>query len=499
MMRSCVLQRQFLSSMILCLALCCSAKVTADEFLVISDVHFNPMAGLTPRQFRELSPLPADRWPEFLRSLKQPMSSPHSDSNYTLLISALDAAHKRLPDPPFILYTGDFMAHDWQDTYSRLAPETISVNPTAYQNFTRKALAVIAIEFQTRFPDTPVFATLGNDDSFCQDYWIQPGGQFLKTFGSLWAPLLGDAVELGAFRESFEALGVYAADLPGSPSDRLIVLNSVLWSASYCTDYFRPGAINCCNCQNLGATPGKAQFKWLETQLAQAARQKKRVWLLMHVPPGLDSYAEEKASGRSHTAELWTKEFTARFRKLTDGYRDTLRISFAGHTHMDDFRVDRAEDTPVLLHKISPAVSPIFGNNPSFQVFQRDDRTGVISNWQTHFIRLSAASTKQMHLTWGIEYDARTTYGIERVTARSIAQLFLRMKQDPRGSHATAYRRYYAVSASTLAEKDLFIYSCAVLNPTYAAYRHCLTGHGLVPPKQHDEPAQLRRDAGGLK
>lgn len=470
------------------------------EFLVISDIHFNPFNGLSKAQFQTLSGLPANQWPAFFQSLDQPVVRPGSntDTNYTLLVSALDAARQRLPNAPFILYPGDFMGHNWQDNYDGLAPQTIEQNPSAFREFTTKALTLLAGEFKQRFPNTPVLATLGNDDSFCEDYWIQPNGDFLSTFADVWQPLLGTAVQPKVFRKSFSSLGAYCADLPGLSGDRLLVLNSVLWSASYCSTSHDPTAHghNCCRCTNPDSVPGASQFIWLEAQLALAQKQNKRVWLLMHVPPGLDSYALDNGS---RAANQWTPAFTARYLRLIDQYRDTLHTSFTGHTHMDDYRVDRISGEPVLLHKIAPAVSPIFGNNPSFQVFQLDTTSAVISNWQTHYFNLATPSGGQPPTDkWAVEYDAHKTYGLGEVTAKSIDALFVRMKSDQTGAPATAYRNFYEVSASPIAQSDLMIYVCAVLSATYAEYHQCVTGHGLPAPKHVAEPALLRRAAGGL-
>lgn len=476
------------------------AAAAEGEFLVISDIHFNPFHGLDKAQFETLSSLPADQWPTFFQSLDQPVVRPgdNTDTNYALLVSALDAAKRRLPAALFILYPGDFMGHNWQDSYDGLSPQTIEQDPAAFREFTRKALTLVAGEFRQRFPNTPVLATLGNDDSFCEDYWIQPNGEFLSTFADVWQPLLGTTIEPTAFRKSFTGLGAYCADLPGLSGDRLLVLNSVLWSASYCSASHDPNANghNCCSCTNPGAAPGAAQFGWLETQLAQAAKEKKRVWLLMHVPPGLDSYALDNGS---KVANQWTPNFTSRYLRLIAQYRDTLHTSFTGHTHMDDYRIDRVGVEPVLLHKIAPAVSPIFGNNPAFLVFQFDTESAVISNWQTHYFNLATQSGSPSPTgKWGIEYDARKTYGIHEVTAKSIDALFVLMKNDQTGPHVTAYRDFYEVSASSIAQRDLMVYVCAVLNATYDDYHQCVTGHGLPAPKRASEPALLRRAAGGL-
>ena len=126
-------------------------SVIAGEFLVISDIHFNPTAGLDKKQFQQLSSLPASEWPKFLSSLKQPVSQPGSDSNFSLMNATLDAAQQRLTDPQFILYPGDLLSHEWQAKYNQLAARNPR-RPTTYREFTRKALTVVANAFKERFP-----------------------------------------------------------------------------------------------------------------------------------------------------------------------------------------------------------------------------------------------------------------------------------------------------------------------------------------------------------
>ncbi len=461
----------------------------AEEFLVVSDIHFKPFADLNEKQFRVLQDLPAEHWPEFLLKRNDTPSRPGSDSNFALMSSSLDAAKKRVPDPAFILYPGDFLAHHWQEDYDQLADESIAENPKAYREFTMTAIEVIAIEFKKRFPKTPVIATLGNDDSFCGDYWIQPNGDFLTRFAKTWHPMLDDSLSQEAFEKTFNKLGVYQVDIPKLSADRVIVLNTVLWSGSYCTNYFSPKKSNCCECTNGGTKPGHQQLDWLEAELKRARKQNRRVWLLMHVPPGLDSYAEEKANGHSLAAEMWKQEFMTRYLQLIEEYEDILHASFTGHTHMDDYRIDQINDRPVLLHKIAPAVSPIFGNNPAFQVFQVNQQSSVIENWETFYLPLSSVKSQPK---WQREYDGQATYQVNALTATEMTKFFRDMRENPSSLQASAFRKLYSVSANSIASKDLPIYLCTVLNATYAQFAKCLAEHQLAKPTQAKEPVEVR-------
>ena len=482
-----------------CLMFCvlCGAGFTvnlsyADTLLAITDIHFNPLHGLTKAQFQQLTEKPTWQWGDYFESLAQAPSQPGEDSNYALMATALDAAKREAPEASFVLYMGDFLAHDWQASYDKVARKSLRDDPEAYQEFTKNVLKMLALEFQKRFSDIPIFATLGNDDAFCADYWIQPSSEFNRHFAEIWLPLLKGTVEPKPFTESFHQFGAFTAELRGLSGQRLVVLNSVYWSSSYCDDYFKPDSRGCCQCENPGPLPGRKQIAWLEQELDLAKRENKRVWLVMHVPPGLDSYAEQKAGGKCLTASMWTPEFTTRYLEIVEKYESVLQVGFAGHTHMDDFRVTMHEGRPLLVHKLVPAVSPIFKNRPAFQIFQWDSARRVVQNWQTYQFD-PVAQPKVGVSAWSEEYDARESYALEEMTGASVATLIEKATQPTGTAFARAYAQFYSVSASELAEKDLPVYFSAVLNPLYSDFAARLTKLQPGTTVQRGPQGQMRR------
>ena len=492
--------RKLIQAFVCAITLISASHTDAGELtsLVITDFHLNPFHALSKAEFEELAATPASQWQAVIARMRQPIVPLGSDSNFSLLNSALTAAAEQTERPAFILFAGDFMAHDWQSRYNALARQSIADNPQAYREFTLKVLQFIAGEFQNRFPDTPILPTLGNDDAFCQDYWIQPGGAFLDQFAKVWRPLLGSTVDPAAFEQSFSSLGCYVADLPGLENHRLIALNSVLLSKSYCSSYHAPGHDDCSTCTNPGAAPGTAALTWLEQALSTSSKENKSVWLLMHVPPGIDSYTEDKDDGKSLAASLWEPKFLDRYLELIHEYRSILRISFAGHTHMDDFRIAHVAGAPILLHKIVPSVSPVFGNNPAFQVYQVDRNSGAITDWQTHSLDLSHPGTSVAQRTWTKEYGARQAYHLPAINADAASALFQRIRSNSNAKISDNYRHFFKVGAKPIPQRNLSIYACAVLNSLYPDYRSCVSRHDSPAPIEIDSPVQLRRQAGGL-
>ena len=80
-----------------------------------------------------------------------------------------------------------------------------------------------------------VYATLGNDDSFCQDYWIQPNGISYQLFQGL-KPLLGEVGNNATTQNRFNHLASIPLTSPAQTAIANRAQQSVL-VGSYC-DYF---------------------------------------------------------------------------------------------------------------------------------------------------------------------------------------------------------------------------------------------------------------------
>jgi hypothetical protein len=249
------------------------AQSATGEFLLISDIHLDPF--FDGALFAKLDAQPVDNWPEILETSQPVGLNPMgTDSNYALLKSSLDQARQRITTPDFILYPGDFLAHNWQSKYDLLAKSSHLSDPKSYQVFTSKVIRFLAGEFRRRYPETPILPTLGNDDSFCGDYMITPDGPFLDTFAEAWAPLLGPDVDRDAFRATFTRGGHYTLKLPRARNRRLIVMNSIFFSTLYDNA-----------CGTSAQTPALDQLNWFAKTLDQTRAAGETAWLLMHIPP----------------------------------------------------------------------------------------------------------------------------------------------------------------------------------------------------------------------
>jgi len=103
--------------------------------------------------------------------------------------------------------------------------------------------------------------------------------------------------------------------------------------------------------------------------------------------------------------------YAARYLRLVDRYRAVIVGSFAGHTHMDDFRIlwSKAKHPSGYIH-ISPSISPIFGNNPAFEVVSFDSAHGI-TDYTAYNLQLGDATTlRRVMMAIGSNPTTRATY-----------------------------------------------------------------------------------------
>jgi hypothetical protein len=112
-----------------------------------------------------------------------------------------------------------------------------------------------------------------------------------------------------------------------------------------------------------------AELAWLDAQLASAKAAGKKVWLLMHIPPGADIFSTAQnvdSDGHIATATMmWNQEYQTRFLHKFSKYPGLIALTLGAHTHMDEYRILSLSD----VLEITPGISPVFGNNPAFRVF----------------------------------------------------------------------------------------------------------------------------------
>jgi sphingomyelin phosphodiesterase acid-like 3 len=428
-------------------------------FLILADIHFDPLAD--PAIVPELVAADADAWRSILARSKEPGFARYgSDANYPLLRSALAEARRLLPRPDFVLNAGDYLVHGFE---IKFAP--YDDGPDGFARFVIKTMRFVSQELQAAFPDAPVYGTLGNDDAVCGDYMVAPGGRFLAAVGELWA---AQSAHPEAFRD-FAVGGFYAVPHPSVPQRDLIVLNTVLWSMRYEN-----------RCNPAGGDPGAAQLAWLEWTLYRTKLAGRRASLLFHVPPGIDGFSSSHGSGacRAAVTPFLKGAYAAPFLQLLEQYGDILQDSYAGHTHMDDFRVLSAAGEPILVTHITPAISPIYQNNPGFGLVLYDRASGDLIDYATVYLTNLAAAGRGMPAKWAIEYTFRDAYGYTAYDPDTALALAQSIKADAavRDDYVTFYSVSTASSDPPIDQQNWQAYSCAQTELTPEAFAACYCG-----------------------
>ena len=386
------------------------AVAVAGRVLVMSDLHFDPMAD--PKLVDRLAAAEPELWAGVLDSSgNQSLSQYGRDTNWPLLRSALGQMAETLPHPAFALISGDFLAHEFRREFDAAASDH---SDAAYRIFVRKTMQFLAQQLERTFPATMILPALGNNDEECGDYELQPGGPFLADTLPIVHRLVGNAAGSG-FARDWEGHGNYSAFAGGI---RVLSVNTNFLSVHY---------RNTCGSPADG-DPGRATLSWLEAELAAAKEAGERVWLLYHIPPGLDGYATlRRGSCPSGMVPMWAPAYAEAFAVLMRRYADTVAASFAGHTHVDDFRLLGDTGGHYGFALITPAVSPIFGQNPAFRTLTYDAAAGIIDETTFDLTNLPSAAPPQ----WRNEYTFTQYWNLPRIDVASLDQLYSAVTDDP--------------------------------------------------------------------
>ena len=389
-----------------CLLLVGSRALAADQpaqtrVLVVSDIHFDPFAD--PHLAERLAVEPVNRWRDiFAAGSEQAFSGYGSDTNDALLESALDAMHDAVGVPPLVIVDGDFLAHGFRAKFNRAFK---SHGDAAYDAFVDKTISFLARELQLAFPRSRILPVIGNNDNVCGDYASTPGSPFLGHVAAEFAIATG-AADPNAFAAQFATGGYYVAPLPVGGA-QAVVLNDVFWSAKY---------RNACGIA--GSDPGADELHWLNATLRD---MRGPLWIVAHIPPGVDVFSTLAAHASPPIAFL-SDRYNQGLLSVLDAPSPRVTIGIFGHTHMSSFAVSGASTptTPILE---VPSVSPIFGNNPSFTVLDVETTDASIADEQVFALDNLPVLAKngRAKAQWRRDYAFDSIYGRGTIDARHLA------------------------------------------------------------------------------
>jgi sphingomyelin phosphodiesterase acid-like 3 len=361
-------------------------------FLILSDLHFDPFADLDPKTFGRLNSRPVQDWPAIFKSSDaQKISADGMDSNYTLLVSALDAAKGSRLQYDYVLVMGDYLTHNFPQKYRAYRPDG-----KGYQEFVIKTFAFVSQMIQGAFPSIPVYSALGNNDSLIGDY-SPPGDALLAALAKEWKTIARDR----EISRTFRAGGYYAVPHPTVRSSEFIILNTAFLSQRYDT----PSIIN--------GDQGAAELDWLDSQLTQLSAKQQTAVLIMHIPPGIDGFASSRAGNCSKPTLFWKRPYLDSFLAIIKRHENILRDAYAGHLHTDDVRIfTDASGRPFLQLHIAPSISRDHRNNPEFEIGAYDKNSGALLDYELASLKdKSNTPGETAQPQWGFAYDFQQESG----------------------------------------------------------------------------------------
>ena len=398
----------FLLSVSFCLVCGCGNGTTAinNNFpvVVFSDVHFNPFYDKS--LFPALVSADADEWASIFNtsSITAP-SARGNDTNYPLLVLALSSIRQNRGASPLIIYTGDILGHNFTKTFYDLSgvkgiPGDADV--AAMKAFTDKTVAFFMDQVRLSVGNIPVMFAVGNSDSYSliDD---GPDSSFLSNTAELYySKFLNGTVDHQAFLTTFTSGGYYSAEPPGT-NLMVIGLNTVLFSPGF---------------PDTGSAVA-AELAWLDSRLASAKAAGKKVWLLIHIPPGafLGATAQSVDNNGHITSAtmMWDQNYQALFLQILSHYPGIISLTLAAHTHMDEFRILSSSD----VLEITPSIAPYFGNNPAYKIFTFSHDTLKPTDYSSLNYDLTT-----MPEQFNSYYTFSTAYAMHGLLNTSLAHLF---------------------------------------------------------------------------
>jgi sphingomyelin phosphodiesterase acid-like 3 len=409
-----------------------STNSTNNNFpvVVFSDVHFNPF--YDPTLFTALVAANADQWATvFQSSLITAPSAWGADTNYPLLALALSSIKQNLGASPLIIYTGDIIGHDFPKTFFELyygnlgvpVPDDAAIEAdvaavAAMKNFADKTVAFFMDQVRSTVGDIPVMFAVGNSDSYIG---ALPEPSFLSNTAELYyTKFLNGTVDHQTFINTFTSGGYYSAE-PAGTNLMVIGLNTVMFNYDF-GDTLKSAV--------------DAELDWFDSQLAQAKAAGKKVWLLMHIPPGADKYSTAQSvdsNGHITTATMmWNQDYQKSFMQKLSKYPGTIALTLAAHTHMDEYRIM----SPNNVLEITPAIAPYFGNNPAFKIFTFSHDTLKATDYR--ILNYDLATNPEQFNSY---YTFSTAYLMHGFLSDSLWQLYPELATE--NAKQQLYREHY--------------------------------------------------------
>ena len=350
-------------------------------------------------------------------------------------LAKLDSVLQQVPKPSFIIYTGDLPSHYYCPSHRCYLPTDERTDHNDDIKLVLDKMRSLAEQHNVALYYAP-----GNNDSLAGDYY-----SFSDSDDNRGSPLSLSPDQ----SDPYPALNTQAS-CSGSVSGscmlsnphpqfgyysvrphaglRIIALNSIIFGKKY---HSKDGVDH--------QAAGNQQISWLQNQLDDARDDQQNVWLMMHIPPGLDAYEVNSSTcpaspsqnlamwahlprtvGAGPKQPFWQDQLMA----MLDSHPGTVTGILYGHTHMDEVRrvYDSAGSKITEVAISAPGISPNHNNNPGFKSVTYRSTDQELMDFTTYY--RTPSNTR-----WS-NYTAAQTYAcaagatlFECLSAKSLADL----------------------------------------------------------------------------
>ncbi|KAI9305400.1 Metallo-dependent phosphatase-like protein [Cunninghamella echinulata] len=381
-------------------------KPLTGKFLHLTDIHLDPyyVEGSDPGKLCHRK----NKKKKKNTAGKYGALSTDCDSPIPLVDASFAFMKNQLQDIDFIIYTGDTARHDRDDDLPRTDKDVLDEHKMVI-NYFQKAYDMSTI---------PLVPTIGNNDMF-EHNDVSTKDKIYKKLKEIWQPLHLN------LNDNFQTDGYFTQDVV--PGLQIINTNSMYF-------YKKNSDVEDCDNSN---SPGAKQLKWMKQSLEKAKKEKKRVYVMGHIPPNDDD-----------DSLLFRSECHEQYYKLIGQYGSIIAGHFTGHTNNDmltavvengkSFKHISALDDGDNLkdHKIGKVATMLFNapslipvNNPAIRVYHyatsnsKNASLGTILDWEQYYVDLEKAN-KKGRVKFELEYQASKIYNINKFDATGISTVF---------------------------------------------------------------------------
>ena len=269
----------------------------------------------------------------------------------------------------FILFTGDFSAHDvWE------------INQDDIIRITQISVDTIVEEIGS---DIPIYPAIGNHEKAPPDVFFGSETVLLHGLSKIFKNYLTQE----AYND-FSQYG-YFSMLHKNTNLRMVSLNCVL-----------------CNSMNFNLIGDSLQvtkmFKWLENVLEKAEKNNERIYLLDHI--------SMFSSQHSYDCTIRLKILLERYKNIISGY-------LSGHSHRDELTLVKEYQNPKkysVINYICPSLTTYPEYWPSYRIYQADSETKFVTDYIQWRLNLDETNKNNKPL-WYISYQASKFYNVTKM------------------------------------------------------------------------------------